>query len=88
MESLFEMLAISVSAYSEPAGYQASEVPKPTITKPRDVLIQIHAASINPIDVKKAGGDLKLALKEQYVKIPFVAATLAYVAQLSLYNWL
>jgi len=28
------------------------------------VLIKVHAAGINPIDVKKASGVLKLALKD------------------------
>lgn len=61
------MLSINVPAYSKPSGYQLSEVPKPEIQDPKDVLIKVHAASINPIDVKKADGILKFLQKDAYV---------------------
>ena len=42
-----------------------SDLPKPEISNPKDVLIKVHAASINPIDVKKASGMLKMAVRDE-----------------------
>ena len=61
-----KMLAITVPAYSPPAGYQISEMPRPALKEPTDLLIRVHAASINPIDVKSADGHLKFAGKDQF----------------------
>lgn len=61
------MLSLNIPSYSKPSGYQVSELPKPELSDPKDVVIKVHAASINPIDVKKADGMLKLALKDTYV---------------------
>ena len=58
------MLSVNILAYSSPSEYQVSELPKPELSDPNDVLIKVHAAGINPIDVKKASGVLKLALKD------------------------
>jgi NADPH:quinone reductase-like Zn-dependent oxidoreductase len=60
------MLSINIPAYSKPSGYQLSELPKPEIQDPKDVLIKVHAASINPIDVKKADGILKFVKKDAF----------------------
>ena len=67
-----EMLSLNIPSYSKPSGYQVSELAKPELSDPKDVIIKVHAASINPIDVKKADGMLKLALKDSYV-IPYIA---------------
>jgi hypothetical protein len=61
------MLSINIPAYSKPSGYQLSDLAKPEIQDPKDVLIKVHAASINPIDVKKADGMLKFLQKDAYV---------------------
>lgn len=61
------MLSLSIPSYSKPSGYQLSELAKPEISDPKDVIIRVHAASINPIDVKKADGLLKFAMKDTYV---------------------
>lgn len=37
-----------------------SDVPKPVITKPDEVLIKVHAAAINPIDKIRLAGGLKM----------------------------
>lgn len=58
------MLSLNITSYSPPSGYQVSDLPVPEISDPKDVLIKVHAASINPIDVKKASGMLKMALKD------------------------
>jgi NADPH:quinone reductase-like Zn-dependent oxidoreductase len=35
-----------------------------------DVVIKVHAASINPVDTKKAGGILKMAVKDKLENFP------------------
>ncbi|RHZ70325.1 hypothetical protein CDV55_107699 [Aspergillus turcosus] len=60
------MLSINIPAYSKPSGYQLSELPKPEIQDPKDVLIKVNAASVNPIDVKKADGILKFLQKDPF----------------------
>ncbi|OQV01303.1 hypothetical protein CLAIMM_06684 [Cladophialophora immunda] len=60
------MLCVTVPSYTDPSGYQLSELPRPAVTEPTDVVIRVHAASINPIDVKKASGVLKFALKDEF----------------------
>ncbi|KAF2446039.1 GroES-like protein [Karstenula rhodostoma CBS 690.94] len=39
----------------------------PTIPGPHDVIIKVHAASVNPLDLKKAAGMFKMAIKEQFL---------------------
>jgi NADPH:quinone reductase-like Zn-dependent oxidoreductase len=60
-----EMLSITVPSFSKPSGYQLTQSPKPVISAESDVVIKVHAASINPIDVKKADGVMKMILKER-----------------------
>jgi NADPH:quinone reductase-like Zn-dependent oxidoreductase len=62
-----EMLSITTatSTYSDPSQYQLSTVPRSTISRPNDVLIRVHAASVNPIDLKLAAGLLKYAVKDE-----------------------
>ena len=62
------MLSINIPSYSDPSGYILSELPAPEITDSKDVLIKVHAASVNPVDLKKAEGVLKAALKDTYVR--------------------
>ncbi|RBQ78902.1 hypothetical protein FVER14953_00089 [Fusarium verticillioides] len=70
-----EMLSITAPSYTSPSGYELSTVSKPTITEDKDVLIKVHAASINPVDVKKAAGVFKMAIKEEFpYKIGYDAA--------------
>jgi NADPH:quinone reductase-like Zn-dependent oxidoreductase len=59
-----EMLSVTAPTYTDPSRYELSTVPRPTITEKTDVLIRVHAASVNPVDVKKAAGVFKLAVKE------------------------
>lgn len=60
------MHSITIPKYSTPANYDLTQLPPPTITDPKDILIRVHAASINPIDVKKASGVSKAVLKDKY----------------------
>ena len=59
------MLSLNTPTYSPPSGYQLSELPKPVLEESNDVIIKVHAASINPIDVKKASGILKMGIKDE-----------------------
>jgi NADPH:quinone reductase-like Zn-dependent oxidoreductase len=59
------MLSLNTPTYSPPSGYQVSELPKPVLEDSNDVIIKVHAASINPIDVKKASGILKMGIKDE-----------------------
>ncbi|KAG5973794.1 hypothetical protein E4U55_000269, partial [Claviceps digitariae] len=52
------------TTYSDPSGYQLSSVPRPEVTDPSDVVVRVHASSINPIDVKKASGLMKVLVRD------------------------
>lgn len=58
------MLSLNISSYAIPSEYQVSELPQPDLINSKDVLVRVHAAGINPIDVKRADGALKLAVKD------------------------
>lgn len=60
-----KMLSLNTTKYSPPSGYQVSDLPKPVLDDRNDVIIKVHTASINPIDVKKASGILKMGLKDK-----------------------
>jgi NADPH:quinone reductase-like Zn-dependent oxidoreductase len=69
------MLSVCISSYAKPSEYQLLELPRPEITDPTDVLIKVHAASVNPVDLKKAEGAFKVALKDSFpYKIGYDAA--------------
>lgn len=55
------MKAFVVTHYG-PDGLEAADVPAPTVG-PRDVLIDVRAASINPLDYKIRNGEFKQLLK-------------------------
>ncbi|KAK2730792.1 putative alcohol dehydrogenase [Colletotrichum kahawae] len=76
------MLAITAPSYTDPSGYQLSTLPRPVISEPTDVLFRVHAASINPVDVKKAAGILKLAVKERFVDRPMALPSSCALADL------
>ena len=59
-----EMLSVTAPTYTDPSRYELSTVLRPTVTDKTDVVIRVHAASVNPVDVKKASGVFKMALKE------------------------
>jgi len=58
------MQALYLSGYGSATDksdvWHVGPLPKPTLTKPHDVLIRVVAASLNPIDFKLARGDLRL----------------------------
>jgi len=46
------MRAIALDRFSDPKDYNLATIPVPKIQKDDEVLIKIHAASVNPVDVK------------------------------------
>lgn len=58
------MRAIALAAYGKPSQYDIATLPTPQVTKDDEVLIKVHAASINPIDVKFASGVAKMLKKD------------------------
>ena len=61
------MKAFVVEKYGK-SGLRAAQAPDPTVG-PRDVLVRVSAASINPLDMLIRTGQFKLLLK---YKTPFV----------------
>jgi 2-desacetyl-2-hydroxyethyl bacteriochlorophyllide A dehydrogenase len=62
------MKAFVVSRYGKANSVEAVELPEPDLGD-RDVLVQIHAASVNPLDLKIRNGELKPLLP---YKLPLV----------------
>ncbi|KAF3388442.1 Reticulon-4-interacting protein 1 [Penicillium rolfsii] len=60
------MLSINIPKHTTPDQYELGEIPSLTVEKPTDILIKVHAGSINPIDVKKAAGATKAVLKDSF----------------------
>ncbi|KAF7717347.1 Zinc-type alcohol dehydrogenase superfamily protein [Penicillium ucsense] len=60
------MLSIHISDYATPEKYEVGELAAPVVESPQDVIIKVHAASVNPIDVKKAAGASKVVLKDSF----------------------
>ncbi|MFB6850467.1 NADP-dependent oxidoreductase [Streptomyces sp. NPDC056373] len=55
------MKAFMVEKYGDQAGMRAAEAPDPQVGA-GDVLVKIHAAGVNPLDMKIRNGDLKAIL--------------------------
>lgn len=50
------MRALVLSKYSKPSEYNVATIPTPEISKSDELLVKIHAAAVNPIDVGMATG--------------------------------
>jgi NADPH:quinone reductase-like Zn-dependent oxidoreductase len=61
------MKAFVVDRYRSTDAVRAGDLPEPVVGE-QDVLVQVHAASVNPIDSKVSHGDFKLILPHQ---LPF-----------------
>lgn len=59
------MKAYTINGYGKKAVFQLSEVPKPIVSE-NEVLIEVHAAGINQLDVKLKNGEFKLLLPYQF----------------------
>ncbi|MES2719303.1 MAG: NADP-dependent oxidoreductase [Pseudomonadota bacterium] len=55
------MKAFVIHRYGKSVALQAAEMPEPTLAE-QDVLVRIHAASVNPLDAKIRDGEFKLLL--------------------------
>jgi len=62
------MRAFVVERYGDADAVRAGDVPDPQVGDD-DVLVRIHAASVNPLDLKTRDGDFKLILP---YRVPFV----------------
>lgn len=51
------MLAVRVDHFGSPAELLIQELPKPSLTS-NQVLVEIHAAGINPSDIKNVSGTM------------------------------
>lgn len=57
------MRSLAVASFTkDPAKYEILELPTPVISLPDDILVKVHATSLNPADVFLAGGHVKLLL--------------------------
>lgn len=67
------MKALAIKQYCTPGEYEILNLPRPEVTDERaktsedgddtalgDLVIRVHAASINPVDVKLASGAAKM----------------------------
>lgn len=61
------MRSLAITNYATPDKYNVIDLPTPSIHSPGEILIKVHAASINPIDVKLASGMAKLLQKKTLV---------------------
>ncbi len=59
------MKAIQIKSYGGPEVLEINEIEKPTV-KPGHILVENHAASINPFDVKLAAGYMKEMIPMQF----------------------
>ncbi|OKL64467.1 hypothetical protein UA08_00997 [Talaromyces atroroseus] len=62
------MQSYHINTYSTPQGYELGQLPRPEIENADEVLIKVHAASVNPIDVKMASGAAKMIIS---LKFPY-----------------
>ncbi|KAK6506618.1 hypothetical protein TWF481_005075 [Arthrobotrys musiformis] len=53
------------TGYGKPSTYKLGQLPKPAVSAPDNVLIKVHAASLNPIDMRYAEGTMKLMFPPQ-----------------------
>ncbi len=60
------MRSVAINSYSEPAKFELVNLPVPSISSPTDVLITVHAASINPGDLTLASGMTRLMFMVEF----------------------
>jgi NADPH:quinone reductase-like Zn-dependent oxidoreductase len=62
-----DMQCVIAKKYTKPSGFELGRLPIPQLEEATDVQIEVYAASINPVDLKKASGMLKMALLDECV---------------------
>lgn len=50
------MRALAIDKFTKPENYGLATLPTPQITEQDEILIKVHSASVNPVDVKFANG--------------------------------
>lgn len=64
-----EMLSLTALRYTTPANFTLSQLPVPTLSSPTDVLVRVHATSVNPGELRRASGQLKVFLPSTFPHI-------------------
>ena len=54
VEIPISMRAVALSEHCTPEAYDIATLPVSQITKDDELLVKVHAASVNPVDVKLA----------------------------------
>jgi NADPH:quinone reductase-like Zn-dependent oxidoreductase len=67
------MRAVRYTAYGSPDVLRLVEVPRPE-PGPNQVLMRVHAGSVNPVDWKRASGDYRLVLPVRFPSVPMFDA--------------
>ena len=63
------MKAAVIYEYGGPEVFRYEDIPQPEI-KEDEVLVEIHAASVNPVDWKQRKGNHKFFLKARFPIVP------------------
>lgn len=61
-----EMLSLTALRYTTPANFTLSQLPVPALSSPTDVLVRVHATSINPGELRRASGQLKVFMSSTF----------------------
>ncbi len=80
------MRSLAISSYTTPDNYDVMDLPTPTIESPDEVLVKVHAASINPADVHMASGIAKLMQSASLVTRSLMNEEVL-TGQVSTQNW-
>lgn len=56
-------MSLNISSDSKQLVYRVSESSQPCLVDFKDVIVKVYAASMNPIDVKRAAGALKIPIE-------------------------
>lgn len=59
-------VCFSRESFGGPEALSVQTIPKPSVDKPGEILIKVHAAALNPIDKYRLGGNLKQLMPEEY----------------------
>ena len=62
------MRAVRIHRYGGPEELRLDEVPRPT-PRPRDLIVRVHAASVNPVDAKLRGGGQRALM---HYRLPWI----------------